>query len=588
MKKIIAKTLFITLLVPSIANASFSDVRGDHSYAGPIQYLQDYGIVDPTTTKFYPDKQITRGELYELVWKAAGFKSDNTPIVDTGFTDVPVDSKYAPYVKKAVDSGILKKGGLFNTSERVNRIDALKYIFDVMGIGITRVFDKKDVTFKDLKNNSDWAPLGKTALEFDIWTDKQRFNPKQKITRGEVAYFILKIASQLGNSTQTIKVTDGITIPVIAQGSTFISNDEFRVLDEVWNRVHDKFVFRDKIDDRKLIQGAISGMVDALGDKYSIFQGPSDAKNFTDSLSGEFEGIGISIDTVDGKIVIVSPIKGTPANEAGLKSNDIIVEVNKKSTEGLTLSDVANLVKGPAGTSVELLIDRAGVKITFNVTRKKIKLDAVTGEMKGNAGYISIRNFTSSSGVDFGNVLKDLLKKNPASIIIDLRDNPGGYLDASLLMLDKILSKKTRLASLVFAKRETAEEYLRDSVGQEGRAELDPVKPEVIFYSLGNGEIFNLPVKVLINGGSASASEIMTASLKENNKALVIGEKSFGKGTVQEIIDFTDGSFFKQTIGHWQTPKENNLTANPITPDITVVDNSKTTVDEVLDYALGH
>lgn len=584
MKKILASILIIGLFIPLSVQAT-SEIPGAEDYTQAIEYLHSLGVIEKEISNFLPNKRISKGDLYKIVWDSAGFKNTKTSALPTGFSDVSPTSKYAPYVRKSVESGILKKGGAFLPNAKVSRIEALKTIFTIMGIGVTRVFDKKEVTFRDLQNNNEWAPLGKTALEFGIWSTKTMFQPKQKVTQGEVAYFIYKISSSLQGNIPQLQI---IQIPYSTSESTFVTNSEFRVLDEVWGRIHDKFVFRDKIDDKKLIQGAIDGMVKKLDDKYTVYQEPTAAKNFSEALSGEFDGIGISIDLIEKKVTIISPIKGTPANDAGLKANDIILEIDKKSVVGLTLSEVSSLIKGPVNTSVELIIERDGKKKTYTIVRKRIKLAAVTSEMKGNIGYIMIRNFTETSGIDFGKEVKNLLEKNPTSIIIDLRDNPGGYLDASLQMLDHILPAKTRLASLIFAKRETAEQFLRESANTVGRAEVDPIKPEIIFYSIGNSEFANLPIKVLINGGSASASEIMAASLKENNHATLIGEKSFGKGTVQEIADFTDGSMYKQTIGRWQTPKENNLTANPIEPDVVVVDDPKTVKDEALEYALAH
>lgn len=579
MQKILTSFIIIGLLLPfsSVAGAQSTEVE---DYTQAIQYLYDIKVIDQEPRDFLPERSVSRGELYKMVWNAAGYRPEKN--------DSPGNSKYAPYVKKSIESGVWKKGETFLQNERVTRIEALKTVFTILGIGLTRAFEKKEVTFKDLQNNNEWAPLGKTALEFGIWSSKRMFNPKQKVTRGELAYFLYKVISHLEqDATGNAPQLEIIQIPISGTQSSFVTNNEFAILEDVWNRIHDKFVFRDRIDDKKLIQGAIDGMVKKLNDKYTVFQEPSAAKTFSESLTGEFDGIGISIDLIEGRVRIVSPIKGTPANDAGLKANDIILEVDKKSVAGLTLSEVSNLVKGKPGTSVELVIERETKKKTFSVMRKRIKLDAVTSEMKGTVGYILIRNFTESSGIDFGREVKEILEKNPTSIIIDLRDNPGGYLDASLLMLDYILPAKTRLASLIFAKRETAEEFLRESANMAGRAEVDPIKPEIIFYAIGNSELANLPIKVLINGGSASASEIMAASLKENNHATLIGEKSFGKGTVQEVTDFADGSIYKQTIGRWQTPHENNLTGSPIEPDVKVVDDPKTVKDEVLEYALG-
>lgn len=557
---------------PLLAQAGFLDVPEDSPLHPATEYMQQQGIIVDTKTKFFPEKTISRGELLELAWRAAGYRPTNEE-----------NSRFAPYIRKSNETGIFKKSQKFRPNEKITRIEGLKTIFDIMGIGVTRVYRKNEILFKDLRNNSQYAPLGKTALEFSIMREEEFFRPKEKLTRALAAEFIYRIDSQLQSEVPRLQI---IQLDVPSATSTFTQNEKFKILDDVWNRIHEKFVFQDRVDDEKLIQGAIQGMVSKLGDKYSVYQEPSTAKTFNESLTGEFEGIGVSIDSIEGKIRVVSPIKGAPASKAGLKANDIIVEVDKKTTKDLTIAEVSALIKGKQGTDVELLIERSGKKMTFKVTRERIKLDAVTGEMDGNVAIITIRNFTETSGIMFGTVVRDLLKKKPASFVIDVRDNPGGYLTASLEMLDHFLPAKTRLASLLFASRKTAEDFMKGSPDLAVRGILDDNNPEIVFHSKGEAELSLYPIDILINGGSASASEILAASLKENNKARLIGEESFGKGTVQEMTDYTDGSLYKHTIGKWQTPLEHNLTDNPIKPDIILKDNPKTEKDETLEYAI--
>lgn len=584
MKKSIILGLFVTLLIPNTALASFADVDSNTPYQNAIEWLQGENIIPSDKTKFYPDKSITKGELYELAWRAAGYIPESGVKLESSFTDLNGASRFAPYAKKAIDTNIIKGGGKFLPGSRMARADALKTIFDIMGIGITRVYTKDDLPFKDVRANSKYASIAKTAIEFGIMENQENFQPKQKVTRGEVADYIYRISTLTPVQTQTIRIIQ--VPPETSSSDSFSSNEKFKILLDVWDKIHEKYVGKEPIDDKKLLYGAINGMVNKLGDKYTVFQEPVNAKSFAEALSGEFDGIGVSIDIIDNKIKIVSPLQGTPASKAGLKAHDIILEINKKSTNGISLSEASNMIKGPTGSTVTLLIERDSKKITLNITREHIRLDAVVGEMKGNIGYIIVRNFTESSGIDFNQQVKKLLAKNAKSFVIDLRDNPGGYLDASLQMLDALVAPGTRLASIKFSKRENAEEFYNESSGKTSRVQLNPNEPEVIFYSTGSGELANYPIKVLINGGSASASEIMAASLKENGRATLIGEKSFGKGTVQEITDYVDGSLYKQTIGKWQTPQEHNLTENPITPDIIMKNNDKTEADEVLEYAL--
>lgn len=582
MKKLLALSFVVALIFPS-ASSAFSDVSEHTTYKEAINWMIQQDIIEDKG-KFFPDRIITKAEIFEMAWRAAGYKPEQLTHTTTPFSDVSSSSRFAPYVKRAAETGLVPTNGNFLPNTRMNRADSLEIIFDVLGIGITRVFEKNNLPFKDIKMNTRNAPIAKTALEFGIRSNQKEFKPREKLSRGEVAHYIYTISTLTPSPIPSVQI---IELRSSLSDSTFTQNEKFKILVDVWDKIHEKYVGKEPIDDKKLLYGAINGMVNKLGDKYTVFQEPVAAKGFTESLSGEFDGIGISIDLIENKVRIISPIQGTPASKSGLKANDIIVQVDKKPVDGLSLNEVSSMIKGQTGTQVELLIEREGKKITFIITRERIKLEAIVGEMKGKVAYIIIRNFSQASGAEFAQQVKKLMAKNPTSFVIDLRDNPGGYLDASLQMLDIILPKETRLASLKFSQRDNAEEFFATQVsGGSGRAALDPTEPEVIFYSVGTGELSKYPIKVLINGGSASASEIVAASLKENGRATLIGEKSFGKGTVQEITDYIDGSIYKQTIGKWQTPNEKNLTENPIEPDILIKDNPKVEGDEILEYAL--
>lgn len=581
MKKFLVVSFVIAIIFPSTSSA-FSDVTENTTYREAINWMIQQNIIEDKG-KFFPDRVITRAELFEMAWRAAGYKPEEVTSTTTPFSDVSPSSRFAPYVKRAAETGLVPTNGNFLPNMRMTRADSLEIIFDVLGIGITRVFEKNDLPFKDIKINTKHAPIAKTALEFGIRSNQKDFKPREKISRGEVAHYIHTISTLTPSPTPNVQI---IELRSSSSDNTFTQNEKFKILIDVWDKIHEKYVGKEPIDDKKLVYGAINGMVNKLGDKYTVFQEPVAAKNFSESLTGEFDGIGISIDLIENKVKIISPIQGTPASKAGLKASDIILQVDKKSVDGLSLSEVSGMIKGQTGTQVELLIEREGKKTIFVITRERIKLDAIVSEMKGKVAYIIIRNFSQASGVEFAQHAKKLMAKNPTSFVIDLRDNPGGYLDASLQMLDVILPKETRLASLKFSQRNNAEEFFATQVSGFGRAILDPTEPEVIFHSIGTGELSKYPIKVLINGGSASASEIVAASLKENGRATLIGEKSFGKGTVQEITDYIDGSIYKQTIGKWQTPNEKNLTENPIEPDILIKDNPKVEGDEILEYAL--
>lgn len=570
----------VTLIAPTAM--AFSDIEENNPNKGAIEWLLQQGIITETSNKFSPKKPITQGELLQWSWRAAGFRPNN-------------GDKQTPYIRKARNTLVIPKGA-FNAHKKVSKGEALDLMYKILGIGVTRYFVKQDMPFKDITINSPWAPIAKTALELGTERTATAFNPNKRFTREDAAYYLHETMGALQQGATGIPITyltitgngDGSGISIGGTGDAITENAKYKIFKSAWDSIHQKFVYQDRVDDNKLIQGAIKGMVDQLGDKFSHFFAPEDATGFSQQLSGEFEGIGVSIEDVDGKVQVISPLKGSPAMAAGMKPKDIIIEVDSKKTAGLKIEDVVKMIKGPKGTIVKIKVQRGSEEVSFDIERKHIKLDAVTGEMKGAIAYIQITDFTQSSPTDFANVMNELLLEKPTSFIIDLRGNPGGYLDASLAILDHFLPKKTRLSSIVFAKQDVAQAYDISSGSNPDREALDPNKPEIIFYSMGPAELASYPIKVLVDSGSASASEIMAASLKDNGHATLIGEKTYGKGSVQELTDYNDASMLKLTIGKWMTPNEQNMTDNPITPDVVVKDDPKTPADEVLDYALAH
>ena len=318
---------------------------------------------------------------------------------------------------------------------------------------------------------------------------------------------------------------------------------------EAWNFIHNQYVDQ-PVDDTLLMQGAIRGMMDAVGDDYTYYMDPKVFEQETTSLSGEFEGIGAFVDTRGDFLTIVSPIEGSPAEAAGLRPDDMIIAVDGKDMTGITPEEVRQYVLGPAGTTVVLTIQREGESepLEFSIVRAKITVPSVTGEILDNGiAYIDINSFSDNTTDQLRAKLDELLAQNPKGIILDLRFNPGGYLYTSI---------------------EVTSEFINDGVvviEQFGDGSRDT------FNALGNGKATDLPMVVLINEGSASASEIVAGALQDYGRAQLVGVQSFGKGSVQTWIQLSNNQgAAKATIAKWLTPNERAIQNVGLTPDFVV------------------
>ncbi len=301
------------------------------------------------------------------------------------------------------------------------------------------------------------------------------------------------------------------------------------------------------LDLEKLLEGLKSGLAGASGDPYTEFLNPDEAQRFSNELSGSFSGIGaeLSKDAKTEDIVVVAPIAGYPAEKAGLKAKDVITAVDGKSSSGLSISEAVNLIRGPEGTEVKLKVLRNGSEeLEFNITRMKITIPSVESKvLKANIGYVRISTFIDNTSSLARQAIEGLKTQNIKGLVLDLRDNPGGLLDSAIDISGLWLNNKI----VLYEKR-------GDKVVKTFRSENNPI-------------IEGLPTVVLINEGSASASEIVAGALRDNSVATLIGQKSFGKGSVQQLIKLSDGSELKVTIAKWYTPGDKNIDKEGITPD---------------------
>lgn len=305
-----------------------------------------------------------------------------------------------------------------------------------------------------------------------------------------------------------------------------------------------------QLNANQLIDGLKHGLATATGDPYTEYFTPAEAKSFNSELNNSFSGIGAELgQDSDGNLQVIAPISGTPAAQAGLQAQDLIAAINGASTSGMSVDEAVHKIRGPVGTKVTLQIVRnKNTPLTLTITRKNITVPSVnTKTLPGNIGYIQISTFADDTNNLAQKAADQFKQANVKGIILDLRDDPGGLLDAAVHVSSLWLPQGQKILD---EKRGT-------TVAQT-------------YYALGGDELHGIPTVVLINGGSASASEITAGALHDNNDAYTIGEKSYGKGVVQQLINFGDGSQLKVTVASWYRPDGQNINHRGITPDKTV------------------
>lgn len=326
--------------------------------------------------------------------------------------------------------------------------------------------------------------------------------------------------------------------------------DSLEKVEQAYSLIFNSYV--EKVEEKKLVEGAIKGMLSTLDDPYSVYMDKETAKQFNDTLQSSFEGIGAEVSTVDGKIMIVSPFKNSPAEKAGLKPNDQILKVDGESIEGLDLYEATLKIRGKKGTAVELEIERKGLKepLKVKVVRDEIPQITVHADMKKvngeKVGYLEITSFSEDTSKEFKKELKALEKEGMDSLLIDVRGNPGGLLSSVEEVLRELIAKDKPLYQI------------EERSGEKTRffSALEKVK--------------DYPIGVLTDKGSASASEILAGALKEAGGYPIIGEKTFGKGTVQQAVPMGDGSNIKLTLFKWLTPDGNWIHKKGVEPTVEV------------------
>ena len=356
--------------------------------------------------------------------------------------------------------------------------------------------------------------------------------------------------------------------------SAFSKNNLYEKIDlfgEVLENIKKDYV--DDVDQSEILDSAINGVLQSL-DPYSAYMSPELFKEMQTDTKGEFGGLGIEIGMEAGLVKVISPIDDTPAAKAGIKAGDYIVKIGKKQVQGKSLMEAVKLMRGPVGTSIDLTVRRKNVKkaLEFKITRKVIEVQSVSSRTISkdkNLGYIKLKSFNENSGEQFLKIIKKFEKNSKIKgYVLDLRNNPGGLLTQAINITDFFLNDG-------------------EIVSTKGRKVSETRK----FFARRGDEIKGKPIVVLINNGSASASEIFAGALKDHKRAIILGENSYGKGSVQSIIPLSNGGGIRLTISKYYLPSGKSISEVGVTPDILVEENGKdfkinSEKDNQLNYAI--
>lgn len=361
-------------------------------------------------------------------------------------------------------------------------------------------------------------------------------------------------------STATVASASNAPISDVASTTpTFITEEDFQNFWELWMMLKDKF-YKQPLNEKKMLYGAMSGLAASMDDPYTVFFEPKSAQEFSESLQGKFEGIGAEIGIKDNLLQIVAPLPETPAERAGLRSGDLILQINKEETTGMSVERAVSLIRGKKGTPVSLFIGRFSISKDKNgkevktptstevtIIRDTIEVKSVRVKyLRDNIAMIEVHSFHQDTDTLFKAAVAEVLAKDSKGLIVDLRNDPGGYLDKAISMAsewvgDLVVVKERRQGKIIEEYRGTPTARLRD-----------------------------MPTVVLVNEGSASASEIVAGALQDYKKAKLVGKTTFGKGSVQDYTELPDGSAVKITIAEWVTPSERSIHKTGIEPDYTV------------------
>ncbi|TSC60001.1 MAG: carboxyl-terminal processing protease [Candidatus Peregrinibacteria bacterium Greene0416_62] len=406
--------------------------------------------------------------------------------------------------------------------------------------------------FRDVRDDTALARSVDVAIdqEWLVPVRSTQFGVTRTLTGKEAEKMLKKASGRAGQqrkesgdsmTSQTIR----IKLPVKEKTTVVPKSD---ILQTVWQLINDEYLYQDKVSADEAAYGAIEGMVESLDDPYTTFFRPVKAQNFRNQIKGEVTGIGAQVEDKAGVLTIVTPLRGSPAEKAGLLPGDEILAADDVSLAGLSFLDAVEKVRGPKGSTVKLTIRRNGTELSVSVMRDIVTVPEIEVTMQEGVGIVRIMQFGQATDTKLRAEMEKLALSKPKGVILDLRNNPGGLEHAATMVVSNFLPKGS-IVSIIKSRTSSEEHKTADHPTFD----------------------VTVPLVLLINGGSASASEIVAGALQDTKRAILVGEKTFGKGTVQAVLQFNDQSSLKLTIAEWLTPLGRKIDKVGIEPDIKVV-----------------
>jgi len=490
------------------------------------------------------------GDVTNGVFVRAAVVALDLPILSKGdalpYARVP--QNLIPYIRTAYERGALDVFGKdFAVSSSVTRGQAIQVLVELTNL--SGAGDGK-TSFRDVRAGSAIARAVRVAVEqgWLVPLRSTQFGIDRPITASEAERMLKKARGRAGqvrkDFPEETRQVIRITIPK-SKGTAVVPKND--ILQSVWQIINDEFLYQDKVKQEEAAYGAIEGMVQSLGDPYTTFLRPVKAQNFRSQIKGEVTGIGAQVEDRSGVLTIVTPLTGSPAEHAGLLPGDEILSADGVSLTGIGFLEAVERVRGPKGTSVRLRIRRGGSEFDVSVQRDVVSVPEIDVRMQDGVGIVKLMQFGHGADTKLRSELEALAAKKPRGIVLDLRNNPGGLEHAAGVVVSNFVPKNTPF-SIIKSSGST----------EEHRTEAEPTIDPA------------MPLIVLVNGGSASASEIVAGALQDFARATIVGEKTFGKGTVQALLQFADQSSLKITIAQWLTPKGRVIDRVGIVPDVTV------------------
>jgi carboxyl-terminal processing protease len=482
---------------------------------------------------------ITRAEFIR-----ASVKILELPLIRDG--DLPYERKIPSglqtYVLTAFKRGALSIfGDELLYGRDITRGEALHVMRMLTGISPRSIQD-----FIDVENGSDLEAATSVAVQED-WMKplrSTRFGVHRKLTGKEGRLFLARVVSEVPEAPQGTVTVEVPKIKIVLTPKERPKLPKSQILETVWELLNDEFLYKENINPEETAYKMAEAIVESMDDPYTTFLRPIPAKEFQVHIQGELSGIGTQVEYLNNILTVVTPLRGSPAEKAGMKPGDKILAVDGENVVGIGFMEAVDKVRGPKGSKALLRINRNGVEFDISVIRDVIRIPEIEVDMHGNVAVIRLVQFGRTTDRELRGILANLESQGIGGYILDLRNNPGGLLHAATVVLSNFLPVGSPIAKIA----SRGEEYLEETTEQP------TVSPEK-------------PLVVLINGGSASASEIVAGALQDYDRATILGEKSYGKGTVQQVIEFTDGSGIKLTIAEWFTPNGRKINGVGIAPD---------------------